>query len=66
MNERDGRDERDDMQTRAETAPKTKPSLSLVNAIDRAKRNDGHGLTPGEVLTLAIAAEKWLRLDREI
>jgi hypothetical protein len=56
----------DDMKTRAETAPKTKPSLNLVNAIERAKRYDGHGLTPGEVLTLALAAEKWLRLDREV
>lgn len=51
--------ERDEMQARAETAPKTKPSLSLANAIERAKRNDGHGLTAAEVMTLAIAAEKW-------
>lgn len=52
--------DRDEMQTRAETAPKTRPNVDkLSNAIERAKRQDGHGLTPAEVLTLAIAAEKW-------
>lgn len=54
--------ERESMQARAETAASSKANLNLRNAIERAKRQDGHGLTPSETLTLAIAAEKYLHI----
>lgn len=48
--------DRDEMQARAETAPKTKPSgLPLEAVVIRALRDDGHGLTPREVMTLVNA-----------
>jgi hypothetical protein len=58
--------ERDEMQARAETAPAVHPNVNkLTNAIERAIRNDGSGLTPAEVLTLAVAAEKFQLLRND-
>lgn len=53
--------EREEMQARAETAAKTKRSKEqLESIIARAYRQDGIGLTAGEVLSLTDAAKEWL------
>lgn len=53
-------DDRAEMQVRAETAPKAKRSKEpLESIIARAYRQDGIGLTGGEVLRLADAASTY-------
>lgn len=50
-------DDRAEMQIRAETAPKTKRSKEpLESILSRAYKQEGIGLTGGEVLRLADAA----------
>lgn len=50
--------ERDEMKARAETAPLTRASkLPLPEIVARAKKQDGHGLTPSEVIRMAIALD---------
>lgn len=54
--------DKEEMQARAETASKSKRSKEpLASVIARAYRQDGIGLTGGEVLLLADAADSWER-----
>jgi hypothetical protein len=57
--------EREEMQARAETASKARRSKEpLESIIKRAYRQDGIGLTAGEVLALTDAAASYIEVVR--